>query len=611
MQPVMRPKGMGLGAAGVYEKGEREQVEEAVKRKEAETRHLDHVGKKWRKKGVVVKKLRWEKEKEEVRRMLRDAKPDALFAAPEVVYNIGMLAEGAVVEMEKARRRVATEELIEETARRETDVIKGEIEQARKAVEVLVEVESVLKSVQTEEQDEVYCEGLTRFVNLVRAVEKVRCMPSEMLHTALADLVQKRAEAWLKELLGSGGRGRKVCRRKAKHVRRVLLIARDGLSADDYLVLCTKCVLQPARVAFLRPDWDAISGAWIADILSMMRDALPDAVVAELAEDVLVPKLVARIEAELRSAVQTVPVHVWVHPWLPVVGRRALVEVLGRVRVWLARRLERWRVEDAQGREELIDAVGVWSGALSRRKIQLALARHVTPKLVKEAGEVCEKAEVVGMETRPRTFKNMEGWSRVTSARMLAAAVAEPVFGGLCRSLRDVVFDDSLERNGDAWGQGCNLYVKWKAWIPGKLLPHLRGGLGALLFILHAAKQADVKMQRYLKGADIGPLLRNRFTAVVKSEKNIKARRESGKNGAKLRSQMSVKDMLLHVAHCEGLLVVGGERHKDGLGLLQVGSVKVAVDGRRGVLRLVRDDGDEAQMPIISVEDIVRLAKRP
>lgn len=607
VQPVMRPRGVGLGAGGMSEKGERQLIGEEVKRREAQTRHMQRLQKRWKKEGVVVREVKKEKEKEEVRELLRNATADALFAAPEVVYNITMLAEAAVAETDRAKRRVATETLIGGTAQREVDAVKHEIQQARAAVQVLALVENLMGSLQKEEDDVSYCEGLTKFVSLVLTVNELRCMSVEVLRTALVGLVRKRVEKRLREVLAGDGKGRKWRVEKANHVRKVLLISRDGLSADDFLVLCTTCVLQPVRISLSRPSWDAVSGAWVADVLSEMRDVLPDVVVVEFAENVLVPKLVTRLDAELRGSSQAVPVHVWVHPWLPVVGRRLLAEVLGRVRVWLARRLERWRVQDVQERDELVDSVGIWGGALSRRKVQLALARHVTPKVMKQAGKVCGDQGLIRMETRPLAFENIERWSMVVSGRMLAAAIVVPIFGGLCRNLRNVVFEEVGQGREDRWKHGCELYIKWKAWIPGKLLPHMRDGLGALLFILYAARQADAKTRHSLKSADVEPLLRNRFTPTLKKEREVK--RESRHGGEQRRSQASVKDMLLHVAHREGLVVVGEERRKNGLGVLRVGSVRVAVDGRRGVLLLVEGNENEGQMRVIGIEDLVHLAK--
>lgn len=378
--------------------------------------------------------------------------------------------------------------------------------------------------------------------------------------------------------------------RQMRHAGRVLTLARRTTSEDGYIALCAQLFLPRLRRVVMRADWDAVGCAWIADVLGEAGEAVPAAVTEAFAEECLTPRLAKAVDAWAEGEA---PLHTWIHPWLPVVGRKSLGEVLGRVRVRVVRRMEGWGVQDGtEATDEVVRLVERWSGVLSRRKLQMAVARHVTRKMVAAVEGFCGDAAAVRRATRegacPEGFEMMRRWSAVASARVMGRMM-DGVFVRLCRVMRGVVF------GGEGWEVGARWYKVWKGWVPERVVGHVRGGLGAVLFVVHAGRvEGRATVRERLSGADVRGLVRNRFVG--------------GKGEAVRRwreGRVGLKEAVEGVARREGLVVVGEARGVDGVPVVRVGRVRVALDGRRGVVAVVTDDGVRP----VGLDELVRLAR--
>lgn len=644
VQPVLRPAGLGLGAGDFREKPQQDDVKELHKDRNARTESgQPQREKKWKKK--VQKRPRTTADAETVIDMRGTTSrqlpsvaaalagdenaqaaenahklvADPLFAVPEIAYNLRMLTDTARVQLDKAKRRRETEKLIKDTATAEHVKVREELANAKKAVKELEILEERMKRLYgaTDEAADRDFEALLKdYTAFAKLFFKTGYIAPSCVMDALAEVVHKRVDGRLAECMSKASKQtRKSRHRQARHVSVVLVTAREALSDESYITLCTRLILQRARRVVARADWDAVEGAWVADVLGEMRDALPDAVVGVFAENVLLPRLVARIEGWKEK---DAPLHMWIHPWLPVVGRRSLGEVLGRVRVLLTRRLERWRVDDGEeGTREVVGVMRRWIGVLSKRKMQLALARHVTPKLVERVEGFCKSGAELGKYRPgdggvPDCFEGLKVWGDVVSWRLMGAGIVGPMCVGFCRWMRGIVFadeegDGEMERE-KRWKRGCEYYMMWKGWIPKRMVPTVRCGLAAVLFLLHAARVEErVDVRRKLAGADVSVLLKNRFVG-VKADREGKGGKEEAIERWKA-ERMSLKDTVLLVAKREGLAVVGGRRLSDGQAVLEVGKIRVAVDGRRGVLQVVEGEEGMERMRVVGVEEMVRLAK--
>jgi tuftelin-interacting protein 11 len=93
-----------------------------------------------------------------------------------------------------------------------------------------------------------------------------------------------------------------------------------GVQQDPYLALVTEVVLPPLRAA-CTAQWQPRDPEPLLAFLESWEPLLPPAVLAHLLDMLVMPKLrIAVGQWEPRQ--ETVPIHAWLHPWLPYLGRQ-------------------------------------------------------------------------------------------------------------------------------------------------------------------------------------------------------------------------------------------------------------------------------------------------
>lgn len=636
IEALVRPGKLGLGAGAFAEKGEDQVIRETAHRHDRETAtsmtHRKGMSEALleesrfgniAEKGKTVLDMRGSApvEVESVAEALTRAegsqaptteeRDQDLFAAPEVLYSLRMLTDNAHLKIADSKRRRDTEKLILNTTDHETRKAKEETEGAQRGLKFVVRMESSLKGlVEALDKDDgrVFEDALTTLVaSLPRRSEEV-FIPTPILTSAFIHVVTKRVNSAMKTCLLATTLNSKAEQKLARHLHVVLSLAREVLSADDYVRVCARTVLTPVRTHMSHPDWDVVKGACVADALSIIRPVLPDTMVHILAEDVLVSKLVAQLKAQNQLQKETrvekdagtgglngkVPSHVWIHPWLPITGRRPLVEVFHYVRMGLTEALRQWEVSDSLSkRDSLIAEVKIWSSVLSRKRMQLALARYVTPKLI--YGLAVFDADLAFENETPAIFDAIRAWAEVCSARLLSSELSVPFVDGPGSRLREEAFRDG------GWDKARGMYVSWSKLFPDRLRDYMKPAFAVLLFVLHAGQVVtDVATRKKLLKANMAPLLKNRFARSTRSDMGAKDRRRQTVRVRPESQKARLGDVVMMVARREGLACVGLGDEK-GVPVFRVGNVRVVADVGRAVLTV----GGK----VVDVEEMVHLAK--
>lgn len=117
---------------------------------------------------------------------------------------------------------------------------------------------------------------------------------------------------------------------------------KDGMGAKATAVLCEQVVLPRLRTALC--EWSPRDVEPCVALVGHIDASLPphvrDAVVAQI----ILPRLSAEVES-WSPRTDTVPIHLWIHPWLPLLGSQLRI-LWPTIRFKLSASLERWSPSD-------------------------------------------------------------------------------------------------------------------------------------------------------------------------------------------------------------------------------------------------------------------------
>lgn len=140
----------------------------------------------------------------------------------------------------------------------------------------------------------------------------------------------------------------------------------------DYDRLCWEVVMPAVRAAVLR--WDAMNPDPAVAFLEAWHGLLPAWMLNDLAEQLIMPKLQQGIEHW--SADLSPGLHVFLHPWLPMLGE-SLRQLYPSVRNALAKFLDRWHPSSAAAQNLLTP----WREPFGAKDFGRFVTMTVAPKL--------------------------------------------------------------------------------------------------------------------------------------------------------------------------------------------------------------------------------------
>lgn len=443
---------------------------------------------------------------------LESAKEDAMFSAPQLVENIQMLCSNAEAQLESSRRKREAEETILRNTQAEHSRVQGDLREAQRISEALSNARSALVSIASLAKSptddtksfRAIIENAASIANKSSVIVARQVVAKATLAVATSHVLKQFTIA-----LSDAMRRGKGNRSSATVLASTLKTIRKSVSHDDYVKVCAVGVLSPLVATVSAPDWDAVRGVGTADILSCLYSVLPPTILNVFSEDTLAPRLsVAARRGHSYTPGSTsdkmVPMRVWIHPWLPICGRAALVDTLHQVRLHLMTALNRWKVTDGpEPTLRLVAEVNAWNGIVSRRKVQIALASNVVPKICDAVGNLISP-ELADWSTIGVIVK---AWGTVIARRVLCDPLGDALLKGPGIVLRNVSFGN------EGWTKGRDVYKTIVQWLPSRLKQELQRQLAALLFVVHAARVSKhhPDLLSRLQHAPLAPLLVNPY----------------------------------------------------------------------------------------------------
>ncbi|XP_046748597.1 septin-interacting protein 1 [Diprion similis] len=114
----------------------------------------------------------------------------------------------------------------------------------------------------------------------------------------------------------------------------------------------------------------------LVDLLEQWIPLLPGWILENILDLLVLPKLTLEVE-EWNPLTDTVPIHTWIHPWLPLIGNRLDTAVYPIIRRKLGSALGGWHPSDRSARLMLQP----WSLVFKKGDMEAFLVKNIIPKL--------------------------------------------------------------------------------------------------------------------------------------------------------------------------------------------------------------------------------------
>ena len=254
----------------------------------------------------------------------------------------------------------------------------------------------------------------------------------------------------------------------------------DGSVADPFSLLLRDTVCFQLQ-RYVGQRWDPLDPDELIGFLDRWAKVFPGDIRSHILGEVVLPRLAKAVDAWNPSTEGSVPIHVWVHPWLPFLDSR-LQELYPAVRHKLAGALKSREPSDATAP----GLVSPWRSVFDQRAWDKLVATALAPRL---------ERILVGLDVGPGAqgrgqFDRLRWvlmWSHCVPTRALCALLSKHFFPKLLRALYAW-----LRANPD-FGEVAEWYEGWKACFGEDLEAQdvVRDSFNDCLVMMNAAVSGD------------------------------------------------------------------------------------------------------------------------
>ncbi|CAI8029156.1 Tuftelin-interacting protein 11 [Geodia barretti] len=326
----------------------------------------------------------------------------------------------------------------------------------------------------------------------------------------------------------------------------------------------------------------------VIDLLEMWMPLLPTWQMENILEQMVLPRLQHGVQ-NWDPTTDTVPLHTWVHPWLPLMERK-LELLYPTIRHKLAIALNNWHPSDLSAHKILEP----WVQVFSKETMEAFVVRHILPKLA-----YCIQTMAINPHSQDISpFEWVMTWRDMLPAHQYASMLDQNLFPRWMQVL------SSWLSNSPNYNEVTKWYSGWKSMLDPGLLnePSIKRRLGQALDMMnHAVSGTFVPGVR----ENMAYFTSNeRRSTAVGSEAVGRQRVSALQNAISAPVSVSFKDIIEKLAEEHGILFmpVPGQKRYEGKALYHFGRATVYLD--RGVAFVSRGD----RWAPTSLDELVQLA---
>ncbi|XP_067329687.1 tuftelin-interacting protein 11 [Anolis sagrei] len=523
------------------------------------------------------------------------AKPPPSFSLPELEHNLQLLIDLTEEEILQSDRRVQAE-------RDRVAVLGAEIAKAEVALQEeeaqIHSLEKVLEAVETCEKRPLTLEeaaSIFRKLQREHGPEYHLCGPDTLAAAIAFPLVREHFRQW--QPLKDCSYGTEIMAKWKSLLENDHLLSHGGqdLSSDAFHRLMWETWMPIVRGTV--SQWQARDCIPMVDFLDCWEPIIPVWIMDNILDQLIFPKLQKEVEG-WNPLTDTVPIHAWVHPWLPLMRSR-LEPLYAPIRSKLSSALQKWHPSDASAKLILQP----WKDVFTPGSWEAFMLKNILPKL----GMCLNELVINPHQQHMDAFFWVMDWEGMISVSSLVGLLEKYFFPKWLQVLCSWLSNNPNYEEITKW------YLGWKSMFSDQVLAHpsVKEKFNEALDIMNRAVSSSV-------GGYLQPGARENIAYLTHTERckdfqyeAMQERREAetvAQRGIGMAAggsvPMNFKDLIQAKAeeHNIVFMPVIGKRH-EGKQLYTFGRIVIYID--RGVVFV---QGEKTWVPT-SLQSLIDMAK--
>lgn len=504
---------------------------------------------------------------------------------PELQHNINLIVDLAGHDIQKIDLDLRNERETVVTLQKEKEKLKDDAALQKKQLASMEEIVGVIENLTNESSlGKLTLESLaTSFIDLHKRFpnEYTLCSLPTIASSFALPLFIRVFQGW--DPLQNPSHGLNVMSVWKK------LLEGDEIFESTYTQLFMEVVFPAVRISGTN-TWQARDPEPLLKFLDSWESLLPHSVLQTILDNIVMPKLSSAVDSwDPRR--ETIPIHSWVHPWLPLLGQK-LETLYHTIRTRLESVLHAWHPSDMSA----FYILSPWKTVFDPTSWEQIMVRYIIPKLL----GVIHEFQVNPADQKLDQFYWVRTWAGVIPVHHMLH-----IMDVFFNKWQEVLYQWLCSKPN--FQEVTNWYLGWKDLIPQELLSneHVRYRLNMGLDMMNQAAEGLEVVQ---------PGLRENISYLkAREQRQFEAQKVKGPGVGPPRGtddmgggDLSLKEVIeVHAQHNNLLFKPKVGRMQDGHQVYGFGNVSVIIDSLNQKVFAQVDD----RWSLVTLEQLVKLEK--